>query len=424
MRLAPVMLALLLALSPAAVAVQASAPATSASAVSPTSSVEQTDTFHQTVTENTTAVLTLGSEPKRTAFDSPSASLGSSLSAERSEVQTQLDTRSLDQQLQAASSSEQKQQLLTQFRYQIENRIISLKARERQAASEFSNGSISATEYVRTLGRIDAEAEEVRHAIRVLDKRVGSVSNFGMPGIDRTLNGKLATLEGPVRHRVSQLSQSRAAPTRIYAETTDTGVVLSMIVDGTYVREAVRLDARTPSAANSISLREAQNQIYQQYPWALNHTNGPTTIEQYRVANIYSVTMHHQHGNFTAYLDSGTEKVFKETQFKYLTRQQSLPPGPGVQNTTSTALGSENVTLTVNRSYAGGPLRVELTNETDAPLNGQVTVGGHSIGKTGSDGVLWALSPAKQFRVSATYEGTTINQTVTPIEPDYNSSED
>lgn len=419
MRFAPVMLALLLALSPVAVAVQASAPA--ASTASP---VEQTNTSGQTVNENTTAVLTLGSEPQRTAFDSPSASLGSSLSGDRSEVRTQLDTKTLDQQLEAAESSEKKQQILTQYRYQIENRIISLKAQERQAASEFSNGSISATEYARTLGRIDAEAEEVRRSIRVLNERVGSVPNFGMPGVERTLKGKLVSLEGPIRDRISNSLRGESDPVRIHITTAESGVVLTMITDRHYVRESYREDHRDASVSGSMSRENGETQVIEpQYPWV---TDNSPYAEQSAYTSIQTIQYfyQHTHGNLTAYVDTGTEQVFREIQYKSLSSQQSLPPGPGVQNTTSTAFGSENVTLTVNRTYAGGPLRVQLANETGAPLDSQITVGGEPVGQTGSDGVLWTLSPADQFRVSATYEGTTINQTVTAMELDYDSSED
>ena len=425
MRLAPVMLALLLALSPAAVAVQASAPATSASAVSPTSSVEQTNTFRQAVTENTTAVLTLGSEPTRTAFDSPTASLGSSLAMDHDEFRTQLSLKTLNQQLATAQTDEKKKRILNRYRYRIENRIISLQVEERQATAAFSNGTISERKYLRTLGRIDTKAEEIANLADALEKQSKDIPRFNLGSEVSTLKGGLVTLEGPVRDRIGRVTRGEGSATKIYVATSGTGVVLATTVGDTYVREIVRMDRRDPSETPKLSHVEAHDAVLDRYAWASeNIDSGGTNAFRFGSTNVYSVSVSHRHGELVAYVDGGTEMVFKEVQHKRLAGDQSPPPGPGVQNTTSTTFGSENVTLTVNRSYAGGPLRVELTNETGAPLDGQVTVAGEPVGQTGADGMLWALSPAKQFRVSATYEGTTINQTATSIEPDYNSSED
>lgn len=418
MRLAPVMLALLLALSPVAVAVQASAPA--ASSASP---AEETVTSYQTVHENTTAVLTLGSEPTRTAFDSPSASLGSSLAMDRSEVRTELDSKTLDQQLKDADSAETKKRILNRYRYRIEDRIISLKAKERDASRAYSNGAISANQYLSTLAQIDMAAEEIRNQARVLQKHAESVPSFGMPNVDRSMAGKVLTLEGPVRDRIAKSLQGSTGSVRVYVSITDTGVALSAVTGDSYVREIVRHDRRDPSTSGSMSLGQARDLVFESYPWPGENPSGGTSTDPYGATNIYSVSVAHSHGEFTAFVDGGTKQIFKEVQSKRLYGQRTLQPGPGVQNTTSNAFGSENVTLTVNRTYAGGPLRVELTNETGAPLDGRITVAGDPVGQTGSDGVLWTLSPADQFRVSAMHEGTTINRTVVPMEHDYDSSE-
>jgi hypothetical protein len=125
---------------------------------------------------------------------------------------------------------------------------------------------------------------------------------------------------------------------------------------------------------------------------------------------VYSVTVKHPHGSFSAYLDGGTEKIFKEVQQKRLTGDTPLPTGPSVTNS------SENLTVTVNRTYAGGPLRVELTNETGAPVSGEVRIDGELVGRTNADGLLWTLSPADRFEVTASYDFRTVNLTATPVQ--------
>ncbi|WP_132058203.1 DUF7094 domain-containing protein [Halorussus amylolyticus] len=436
MRFAPVMLALLLALSPGAVAMQASAPTgpaeqnpavTTDAPVSTNATETDTaalDTARPAISGNTTAVLTLGTEPDRAEFDSPSVSLGDSLEADNGEFRSDLDVKTLDQRLDNAGSNEAEKRILNQYRYQLENRIISLETRERRAASEFSNGSITANQYVRTLGQIDAEADEIRTSIRVLRDRVREVPNFAMPNIERTLGGKLISLEGPVRDRVAKTLQGATDSPRIYVQTAESGVVLTMITDRQYVREAYRPDNRDLGSGSPLSREEAENQVIRpQYPWVLN--NSPIASHSaYSSLQMVEYSYEHSHGNLTAYVDTGTEEVYREVQYKSLSGTQSLPPGPGVRNTTTSQFGDENVTLTVNRTYAGGPLRVELANETGEPLDGEVTVDDEYTIQTGDDGVVWTLGPSEQFRVSATYEGATVEVDVAPVALEATTSED
>ncbi|UPW01914.1 hypothetical protein M0R88_07405 [Halorussus gelatinilyticus] len=404
MRLTPVMLALLLALSPGAVAVQASAPTT------PAPAQNEDDTIRPGPDANTTAVMVLGTTPERTAFDSQSIALGSSLAIDRNQLKSELSVAALDEQLQSAETIERKHQILVQYQYQIENRIISLKARERQSTQAFSNGTISEDQYLRTLGRIDAEAEQLRSVASALEARSRNVRGLSMSSFVSTVQGKLTTLEGPVRDRIARSLRGKAPKERVFVATADTGVVLSTITEGTYVREIVRHDYRNPSASGSLTLLQAQKIVYDKYTWANNNPSRGTSTSPYGTTNVFSVTVKHPHGSFVAYLDGGTEKVFKEIQHKRLTGNTPLPTGPSVSNT------SENLTVTVNRTYAGGPLRVNLTNATGAPVSGEVRIDGELVGRTNADGVLWTLSPADRFEVSASYDFRTVNVTATPVQ--------
>jgi hypothetical protein len=415
------MLALLLALSPVAVALQASAPAAPTPAERPSAVTGQPDGDATAPPENrtTTTVMGLGTDPARTAFYSPSLALGSSLTIAHDGFETQLGVESLDRELEAAETSPEKQRILNRFRYHIENRVISLKAKERQLTSAFSNRTISKSEYVRSLGLIDAEAAEIRDAITILNEYAKSTQL----GIDaQALKAKLVTVEGPVRNRIAKTLQGDADPTRVYVATADAGIVLSTIAGGTYIREIYRSDNRDPSQQQSITVGEAMDDVIRpRYPWVsdTNHWTGSRTWGSRRrvFPPIQSIkyTYFHPHGRLTAYVDAGTAKVYREIQHKRLTGDQSLPPGPAVTNTTVSKFG-QNLTLTVNRTYPGGPLRVKLTNVTGVPLQGRITVGGEPVGRTNENGVLWTLGPADQFVVNATHEGTSITVTTAPVE--------
>ncbi|WP_134668408.1 DUF7094 domain-containing protein [Halorussus marinus] len=411
MRVTPVMLALLLALSPGAAAVQAAAPLASAA----DDRVGATDVVRPATNENTTAVLTLGADPDRTAFDSASVSLGRALAADRASAETALSVGALDEKLAAAGSDRRRKQILTRYRYRIENHVISLRSAEQRATEAFSNGSLSATAYLRTLGRIDAEAEHVRHTVRELQTRAQKLPDFGMLNVDTSVQVRLMLVEGPVRDRISKSLRGTRDPIRVHVSTAGRGVALSAIRDGEYVREIARPDRRDSGTTESLTVGRAFNLVLDQYPWVRNNTAGGSS-SQYSPTDVYDVTVNHNHGNFTASLDAGTGEIFKEIQYKRLEGQRTLPPGPGVRNTAANAFGTENVTLTVNRTYPGGPLRAHLANETGAPLDGTITVDGEPVGATGSDGVLWTLGPDEQFRVSATHDGTTVNVTATPVD--------
>lgn len=402
-RAPPVVLAVLLVLSFPAAGLQPSASATAVS-----SSVDGTSEPVRPTVNDTTAHMTFDADVSvQTSFAASSLALGNALAMDRSGMETQIDTFTLDERLASAERREQEKQVLNTYKYNIEQRIISLLARERTAIRNFKNGSLSTRGYVRTLARLDAEAADVREAIDKLETRADRIPKFSMEQEAWSLKADLVVLEGPVRDRVASSLQGIAPPTRVYVASTDTGVVLSAIVDGEYVREALRSDYRNPSEQDRLTLPGAKELVLDQYPWAAANRITTNTDGRYG-KNVYRVTILHSHGKLTAYVDGGTERVFREYQRKNLLGIDSVPTAEAVTNAT------DGANLLVNRTYAGGPLRIRLVNETGAPLDGTVAVDGRTVGATGDDGVLWTVAPGERFTVSATRGSTTINATVTP----------
>lgn len=414
MRLVPVMLALLLALSPGVVAIGMDAPAaTGQHSVSvpadasgdSTTSVDQ-DVSTPPLDRNETTVLGIDEEPDNAGFASPTPSLGGTLAAERESVETEVRIGSLDRQLEAATTEEAKRRVLNRYRFQIENRVISLEAREDRAIAAYSNGSTSTAAFLRTLARIDAETGEIRTSIATLADRADAVETT----VDaRSLQARFVLLESPLRDRILRATTARGPSPRTYVATAETGIEVSMSFDDTFAREAIRFDNRDPTESGSMTLPEAESLVYDRYPWTRTPSGGTSTTP-YGSTNVYAMTARHANGNLTAYVDGGTEQIFKEIRYEELDGETILPTGPAVSNE------SENVTVTVNRTYPGGPLRVTLTNATGSPLDGRVAIDGTRVGQTGPDGVLWTLGPVEQFQVSATHEFTTVNLTARPTE--------
>ena len=425
MRLAPVMLALLLALSPAVVAVQASAPVTASSgAVAADGTLYEETATSQSERNDTVTVVSLDS-PARSEFTTPSLALGTLVQVDRKRVQSDLTTRALDEKLKRADTVEAKKSIILEYAFKIERSTLSLEAERKNALKDFRNGTLSARGLVVTLARIDSDADELRRLMRRLDRRASAIPQFSLESKQYDLKSKLVSLEGPVREKAGRALTGNGEVGRVYVSAGENGVVLATFTDTHYVREVYRDDNRDSGVPNRLSRSDVGTLINNTYPFAWEMQSffgrdGRYGGHVYKTTLTYpSESASYPEGNITAYVDSGTGEIYREIQYTRTSGLESTVNDDRlVRNQTN------NVTLTVGRSYPGGPTLVRLTNETGAPLDGQVTVGGNPVGRTGSDGVLWALSPAKQFRVSATYEGTTVNQTATPMESDYNSSED
>ena len=112
-----------------------------------------------------------------------------------------------------------------------------------------------------------------------------------------------------------------------------------------------------------------------------------------------------------AFVDSGSQQVFKEFQFRPL---DQVTPGSSVSAT------RDGLELTAHRTYPGGPTRLQLNSTADGePVDAQITVGppgGRSsvVGRTGDDGSLWTVAPNGTYQVTA-IDGSSV--VVLSVEP-------
>jgi hypothetical protein len=145
--------------------------------------------------------------------------------------------------------------------------------------------------------------------------------------------------------------------------------------------------------------------------WATQQNS--TAIGQ---ARTFVVRVPHSRGRLNAYVDGRTGDIFRETQWR---------PLDSLENNETISGTRDNLRLTVNRTYAGGPLRIELVDaESGDPVDLTVTIGppdGRSqvVGSTGPDGVLWTVSPAAEYTVTAinTEDPTAVSITLQPSSP-------
>lgn len=271
----------------------------------------------------------------------------------------------------------------------LQNESDGLRLRQRAAISAYNNGQIDAQTFVLRLARIDTRAELLQNRANLLGTLVRESFDPDDPIFTNLtrVRSELDAFDGPVRERVAAAVQGDTAGTRVFVATTEKGVVLTSILDGSYVRESYR-GFLWEQGGPGITGSDVANVTARSYPeiWAArNGTSG------FGSNTTFSYTVQHTGGTLDIQIRGENKRVYREVQ-RIPLEQYPLRPV-----TTKRLMG---LILLVNRTYAGGPLRVKVIDaQTREPVNVTVSVSriGASnsgrIGRTGDDGVLWTLSP-------------------------------
>ncbi len=401
-RVSRILLAALLVLCSPSVAFGVGVPASTASPPSAKNPV-QPPGFN-----NTSSHLSLGT-PTRSDTYSPSMSLSTALEMDRNELLEQKKRYTLDEQLSKVDDSSKKEQLLIKFRSNIEVQLSELKSDERSASEQFTNQEIGTRTYVQRLALLDSKGKDVERSIEYMLSKKKDVIQF--PPEEWKLRTDLIPLQSRVRDYAARSFRGNGDSRSLYVATTEDGVVLSMVHGNQYIREAYRPDYRNVSKSSQLSISEVSNLTVNSYPWIVKRSESGTphsdTDVRYKKGASRTLIYYSQ-GLTEAYLDTGTEKIYREIQYKLLTGDNHIPYGTAIRN------NSTNLELTVNRTYPGGPLRVELTDSSGEPVQGKVRIGETPVGNTGTSGTMWTVSPRGTYTVTATNSSETVNVTLSP----------
>lgn len=411
-----VALAVFLALAPVVVVVSA-VPAGSAVGYAPGASGTASgpglsDTTRAPVVSdaNTTEYLALPSDDvQMERFETTRIDVSGALAADAGRLDAAFTRRWFDRAYAAADTDAERRLVLGLAADRVEERIDALQTREREALEAFNARDLSTSEYLRKLAVIHAGAGALQPVVGQLRDSIEDVEDS--PVTEQQLDSfeaQLLALRGPVRDRVGQaLSGDLDEPPRVYVETSSTGVVLAVVDDGRYIREAYLASARVPGASDQFEeggrpIDEVQSRFQELYSWAatnsLSQSFGNAQLDD---AAVYPVTVSHPHGTLTTYLDGGTTDAFLERQRKDLS---------GVPTDASVASASSGLRLQVNRTHVGGPLEVRvLDSSTGEPVDARITVNDVPLGRTGADGRLWTIAPPARFSVEATADGRRVS---------------
>jgi hypothetical protein len=321
--------------------------------------------------------------------------LGEGLWFDRQASTARLATTVAIAEIDAAPDPTTRQQATLRAVSQIEQRVVALTASQQQAITAFGTGELGADAFLWELARIDAVARELQHRQAAIETRTDADPALALSAarLD-TLAGELAVLTGPVRAEVRAVVTGEAPSNRFFAQVGPQSVVLSVISDGVYIREAYRGEFREGGPDSSISSPRAEEVVQEGYPtiWSMRTTPDPEQIDDGVSARI---ELEHERGRLVAYVDAESERVFRGVQYRPLeltsTRQSSSAVKDGLR-------------LTAHPTFPGGPILFELVRTDDgAPLDAPITVGppgGRSV-VVGETAAVWTIEPAAAYQVTA-----------------------
>jgi hypothetical protein len=293
----------------------------------------------------------------------------------------------------------------------LERETDTLRERRQDAIEAYNRGAISTQTFLVELATIAATADALEARVNTLRMAAADIEGWTDSEKRRVRSRiestryQLRSLGGPVSDRAVAAIRGSEPTTRIFVTTGPQGYELTTIDNGTYIREAYRGAVRENDP--SVPVEEAESELIdvfrQSYP-VLTERWGEPSGEGSGTTFVLSTGMAGE-GNVTAFVDSSSKRVFKEYQYHDL---ESFPAA----RTTSTVQSGLN--LTINQSYPGGPIKVNVTDaDTGDPVNATVTLSqngaaGQSVGRTGDDGVLWTLSPRGSYTVYAVESETSL----------------
>lgn len=364
--------------------------------------------------ENTTDVLLLN-RTERSEFVATDVDLSTALSIQRDGLGGRLSAYALERNVSGLNATARRDALLAALD-RAQRRVDALRATQNRVRGAYVNGTTTATRYLQTLAVLDSRAGEVARFLVTVRTLAAETENVSMRQTDRIparlsyLRMQLALVQGPVRDRVAKVLQGNASETRVFVAASANGSTLTMIRDGTYVHEATRLDRFDGAAFNaSRDIAAAFNHSFDLYPWA---TNDSAPLVSSLGTDVYRVKVPHPQSRTIAYFDGSSGPVFREVQYKNVSRL------PATSNVTRVRDG---VVLRATPVYPGGPMKVTLETTNGEPLKGDIRIGGTYVG-TSTNGTLWTLGGQGEFVVTADVGDTQIPLIVRARDPSGNDT--
>lgn len=346
--------------------------------------------------ENRSRVMRIPSAAvQRSEVRRVTVAVGPAASVADNATETRIETRSLLARIDAADNETARADQLRAAFDRTSDRADELVAAEQAALAAYNRDAIDTRTFVVRLTEIHLRASLLRERLRTLEDRSRAAEGVDLERRSSPeLRFELRTLGGPVRDRVGTTVAGNDDPVTVFVETGPEGISLATVDGETYVRETIRGAARD-DGGEGFDTADALNVTAESYPIIWETATDPGVRGS---GGVFEVTAPHDGGELVAFVDGGSGQVFKEFQRLSLS---ALPNDSVATNTRS------NLRLEVQRSYPGGPVRINVTDrDTGEPVDARITINlGPArtliVGQTGADGSLWTLSPRGEFEVTA-----------------------
>ncbi|GAB7093871.1 hypothetical protein JCM30237_10230 [Halolamina litorea] len=366
--------------------------------VTPLGPAQQDGLNGSAVNETNVLVIPEGAV-QRSGVDRATLNLGPAAEFNGNLTAVEVETAAVVEHVLAAEDDSERSRRIIQASSTVETEIITLRDRQQAAIEAYSSGRIDAETFVIELATVAARADALEQRIVRLTELADDVDGFSLSR-PAEIRYELRTFGGPVRDRAVDAIRGTENATQFFVTTGTDGYELATIYDGSYHREAFRGAVRSGDSTATLSPTEAINVTRESYPelFRLGDSSATTSGS----TNIVRVTAPGR--SLTAFVDSGTGRVFKEYQRFGLAQYRSPSAASNTIN---------GITVSVNRTYPGGPLRIHVENANSGePIDLAVTLSqGQSerttVGRTGDDGTLWTVSPRGSYTVLAVGDETT-----------------
>jgi hypothetical protein len=338
--------------------------------------------------------------------------LGPTLGLSTDATTDRLRTLTMVERVESADTTEERRDRLTTALSDLEARVDELDKQQTVAVTAYSRGELDSRELLVELVRISITAEELNDRRNRLESLAGETPGFD---IDRgrlaSISNRLSAFTGPVRAHAEAVLRGEVEPHRFYIAASSESVTITTVLGDTYIRESYRGDLRN-GEGDSIELEMALDIVAASYPVIWNSTREQTQV--FGGGETYPVRIAHSRGDLTAFVDSNARVVYAEHQRRPLV---SFAADERFQRT------GDELRVVVNQTYPGGPVRIHVVDDdTDEPVDATVSLAvgtgtQRRLGSAGDDGVLWTLSPYRQYTVTADEGGDSVDVTVDPGAP-------
>ena len=336
---------------------------------------------------------------QRTAIDGATLNLGPAAQFDGNVSAVEVETAAVVEYVRTAETDSERSRRIIEASSTVETEIITLRDRQQEAIDAFNDGDISPEAFVIKLATISAEADALERRIVRLTELSDEVDGFSLSR-PAEIRYELRAFGGPVRERAVAAIRGTDEPAHFFVTTGTDGYELATVDDGVYHREAFRGVVRSGESTATMDGPRAINITRENYPEIVRVAE--TSVNFAGTTNIVTATAENR--SLTAFVDSGSERVFKSYQRFALDQYRSEAIASNTIN---------GITVSVNRTYPGGPLRIGVADaESGEPIDLAITLSQGSsertaVGRTGTDGTLWTISPRGSYTVLAVGSETT-----------------